>query len=251
MAPQDLQRIIQSARARAKTKADKPRELPDISNIKTLAAYIDHTFLKPDGTQEQIKKLCNEAAEFNFKAVCVNSSFIPLAVSLLKGSEVMPITVVGFPLGACLTDAKTHEAQRSIDKGAKEIDTVINIGRLKSGDYEYVLEDIARVAQICAPLPVKVIIETSLLSEDEKIIASILAKEAGADFVKTSTGFAGGGAAAKDISLIRAVVGSGTKIKASGGIKTFKDAMTMIEAGADRIGSSASVEILKGSGLKG
>jgi deoxyribose-phosphate aldolase len=210
-----------------------------------LPSYIDHTLLRADARTDEIIKLCHEAKEFKFKTVCINSSFVPLAAKELKGTAVLPITVVGFPLGAMSTESKVFEAENAIKNGAKEIDMVINIGLLKSKEYETVFNDIRKIAEAAKPYPLKVIIETALLSDEEKIIASILSQEAGAEFVKTSTGFAPSGAKENDLKLIRLAIGNKTKIKASGGIKTYSDAMKMIAAGADRIGSSASVSILK------
>ena len=213
---------------------------------KEMAAKIDHTILKPDASREQLVKVCEEAKQFSFATVCVNSANIPLVARLLKGSTVKPIAVVGFPLGAASSQSKAFEAKEAIRAGAQEIDMVINIGALKSRDYKLVYEDIKAVVEVSVPHKVKVIIETSQLSDEEKVIACALSKTAGAAFVKTSTGFGGGGATVEDIMLMRRVVGSDMEVKASGGIRTREDAQKMIKAGADRIGASASVAIVTG-----
>ena len=209
-----------------------------------MAAMIDHTLLKPEATAEQLIKVCQEAKQYGFATVCVNSANIPLVARHLRGSSVLPIAVVGFPLGAATTQAKAFEAREAIRAGAREIDMVINIGALKSKDYRSVHEDIKTVVDASVPHKVKVIIETSQLSNEEKVIACALSKTAGAAFVKTSTGFAGGGATVEDITLMRRVVGTDMEVKASGGIRTREDAEKMIQAGADRIGASASVAIV-------
>jgi deoxyribose-phosphate aldolase len=211
-----------------------------------LASMIDHTLLKPDASHEQIKTLCEEAAKYKFATVCVNSSNIGLAAKLLNGTGVKPIAVVGFPLGATTAAAKAFETLEAIREGAQEIDMVINLGALKSKDYKEVFDDIKGVALAAGQIPVKVILETSTLSEDEKIIGCALSKASGAAFVKTSTGFAGGGATVDDIKLMRRIVGSDMGVKASGGVRTFDDAKKFIEAGANRLGASASVEIVTG-----
>lgn len=216
----------------------------------TLAGKIDHTLLKPDASREQLVKVCEEAKQFSFATVCVNSANIPLVARLLKGSTVKPIAVVGFPLGAASSQAKAFESKEAIRAGAQEIDMVINIGALKSKDYKLVFEDIKAVVEASAPHKVKVIIETAQLSDEEKVIACALSKTAGAAFVKTSTGFGGGGATVEDIELMRRVVGMDMEVKASGGIRTTEDAQKMIKAGADRIGASASVAIVTGKTAK-
>jgi deoxyribose-phosphate aldolase len=215
-----------------------------------LAATIDHTLLKPDASKDQLLKVCEEAKQFEFATVCVNSSNIPLVARQLKGSSVKPIAVVGFPLGAATTQAKAFEAKEAIRAGAQEIDMVINIGAMKSKDYKLVYDDIKAVVEASKPYKVKVIIETAQLSNEEKIVACALSKTAGAAFVKTSTGFGGGGATVEDIQLMRRIVGSDMEVKASGGIRTQEDAKKMIEAGADRIGASASVAIVTGKTAK-
>ncbi|MBK9293759.1 MAG: deoxyribose-phosphate aldolase [Oligoflexia bacterium] len=216
------------------------------SNNIDLAPMIDHTLLKPDASHEQIKKLCQEAMEYKFATVCVNSSNVGLAAQLLKGSNVKPIAVVGFPLGASTASAKAFETLEAIREGALEIDTVINIGALKSRNYREVYVDIRAVVEAAGNIPVKVILETSQLNEEEKIIACTLSKAAAAAFVKTSTGFGGGGATVEDIKLMRRVVGKEMGVKASGGIKTREDALKMVEAGANRLGTSSSIAIVTG-----
>lgn len=215
-----------------------------------LASMIDHTILKPDTTQAELMKICEEAKQYHFATVCVNSSNIPLVARLLKGSGVKPIAVVGFPLGAATAQAKAFEAKEAIRAGAEEIDMVINIGALKSKDYKTVFEDIKAVVETSKPYLVKVILETSNLDHDEKVIACTLSKTAGAAFVKTSTGFGSGGATVEDIMLMRKIVGENMQVKASGGIRTKEDAEAMVKAGADRIGASASVAIVTGKKAK-
>jgi deoxyribose-phosphate aldolase len=209
-----------------------------------LAAKIDHTLLKPDATADDIRQLCEEARQHGFATVCVNSAYVGLAADLLKGSKTIPIAVVGFPLGACSTSAKAYEAREAIRQGAREIDMVIQVGALKSQDYSTVLSDIQQVVEASRPHPVKVILETSSLTEDQKIIGCALAQAAGAAFVKTSTGFGSGGATVEDVSLMRRIVAPSIGVKASGGIRTYEDAIKMIAAGANRIGASASVSIV-------
>src|SRR5512143_2250127 len=211
-----------------------------------LASLIDHTLLKPDATTAEITKLCAEAAKYNFASVCVNPSYVPLCAKLLRDSAVKVCTVIGFPLGATSTAAKAFEAEHALRDGAKEVDMVINVGMLKSGDYEYVENDIFAVTTTARRYGAlsKVIIETALLSDEEKIKACLLAKRAGADFVKTSTGFSKGGATVGDIALMRKVVGSAMGVKASGGVRTREEALAMVASGADRIGASASVKIV-------
>ncbi len=215
----------------------------------TLSRYIDHTLLRPDATQDEIAQLCYEARKYGFASVCVNPSHVKLCSELLKGSDVLTCTVVGFPLGATSTEAKTFEAQKAVRDGAREVDMVINVGALKSRDYELVEQDIASVASAvhAGGAILKVIIEAALLTDEEKVAACQLAKVAGADFVKTSTGFGPGGATAEDVALMRRVVGPKIGVKASGGIRTSADAQRMIEAGATRIGASASVKIVEGT----
>jgi deoxyribose-phosphate aldolase len=212
-----------------------------------IPALIDHTLLKPEATHDQITQLCEEAREYGFAAVCVNPTNVKLAAELLKGSPVAVCTVIGFPLGATLPEVKAYEAQQTIHHGATEIDMVINIGALKSEDYELVEQDIAAVARTCHDNGAicKVIIEAALLTEEEKITACQLAKKAGSDYVKTSTGFGPGGATVEDVTLMRRVIGPSMGIKAAGGIRTLETAKKMIEAGATRIGTSSSVKIVQ------
>jgi len=208
-----------------------------------LNKYIDHTLLKPEATEAQICALCDEALEYDFYSVCVNSCHVPLAVEKLSGSDVKVAAVAGFPLGAMSTSSKVFEAREAVEAGASEIDMVINVGALKEGRYEYVLHEIAALVDVCPCL--KVIIETCLLTDEEIVKACELVVQAGADFVKTSTGFSTGGATPEAVSLMRQTVGNKAKIKASGGIRTLADAEKFIELGADRLGCSAGVQIMK------
>jgi deoxyribose-phosphate aldolase len=212
-----------------------------------IARFIDHTLLKPDATQAQIAQLCHEARQYHFAAVCVNPTHIKLCADLLKGSDVAVCTVVGFPLGATPPEVKAYEAQQAIEDGATEVDMVINIGALKGEEYELVERDIAMVTRTCHNNGAlcKVIIEAALLTDQEKIRACELAKKAGADYVKTSTGFGPGGATVADVALMRRVVGPGMGVKAAGGIRSYADAKGMVEAGATRIGASAGVRIVQ------
>ncbi len=216
----------------------------------SLAKMIDHTLLKPDATQEQIAQLCFEARKYGFASVCVNPTWVELCAQLLKGSDVKVCTVIGFPLGATSPEVKAFETQTAINQGASEIDMVINIGALKARDLELVARDIRGVVQASHERGaiVKVIIEAILLNDEEKTIACLLSKEAGADFVKTSTGFASGGATVHDVELMRRAVGPEMGVKAAGGVRTYEDAENMIKAGATRIGASAGVKILQGPG---
>jgi len=212
-----------------------------------IAKIIDHTLLKPEATRDQIVQLCREAREYGFAAVCVNPCYVKLAAELLRGSPAKVCSVVGFPLGATLPEVKAYEARRAIEEGAAEIDMVINIGALKSGDLELVRRDIAAVVDVCHAKGAlcKVIIEAALLSDEEKVLACQLAKAAGADYVKTSTGFGPGGATVHDVALMRRTVGPGMGVKAAGGIRSYEAARNMIEAGATRIGASAGVKIVR------
>jgi deoxyribose-phosphate aldolase len=212
-----------------------------------LARLIDHTLLSPEATRDQVVKLCEEARKHRFASVCVNTTWVPLCKAMLGGSDVMVCAVVGFPLGAMTPSAKAYEAREAMRQGAKEIDMVINIGALKSRDYETVFEDICRVVKSAAPAGVKVILETSALDTEQKIIGCTLAKLAGAAFVKTSTGFGKGGATVEDVALMRRIVGPDIGVKASGGVRTAEDVVRMAEAGANRIGASASVAIVTGA----
>jgi len=222
---------------------------PDASGV---AARIDHTLLKPEASQKDIEQLCREAAENCFASVCVNPSWVSLSAELLRSSQVKVCTVVGFPLGATLPEVKAFETRRCIQNGAREIDMVINIGALKSRNHALVERDIRAVVEACGPHVVsKVILEMTLLTREEKVAGCSLAKAAGADFVKTSTGFAGGGATLDDVKLMREVVGADMGIKAAGGIRNQEDAKKMIEAGATRLGTSASIKIVRGEKVEG
>ena len=211
---------------------------------KTIASMIDHTLLKPEATPAQIEKLCAEAAEYHFASVCVNPVYIPLAARLLKGTGVKVCCVVGFPLGAIAPEQKAAEAASCAAMGAEELDMVIHVGAAKAGDWALVQRDIEGVVKAAAGHTVKVIIETCLLTDEEKVRACEAAKVAGAHFVKTSTGFSTGGATTHDIALMRKTVGPEMGVKASGGIRDYETAMAMIEAGANRIGASAGIAIV-------
>jgi deoxyribose-phosphate aldolase len=209
-----------------------------------LPSMIDHTLLKADASEAEIRKVCQEARSHSFATVCVNSSRIALVAELLRGSKSLPIAVVGFPLGAASTASKAFESQQAIADGAREIDMVVNLGALKDQNYDYVEKDIRAVVEASKPYPVKVILETSFLDHAQKIKVCELAMKAQAAFVKTSTGFGGGGATVEDIQLMRKIVGDKLGVKASGGVRTFEDAQKMIQAGANRIGASSSVDIV-------
>lgn len=210
-----------------------------------IAKYIDHTVLAADARKEKIEALCKEAYQHGFASVCVNSCWVSMAAKLLEGTEVNVCTVVGFPLGAMDSVSKADEARNAVRNGADEIDMVINIGFLKSGMYDEALEDIREVRKATEGKTLKVIIETCLLTDEEKRKACELSEEAGADFVKTSTGFSTGGATVEDVALMKSVVGDRLSVKASGGIRDYKTAKAMIEAGASRIGASAGVRIVE------
>ncbi|WHX48484.1 deoxyribose-phosphate aldolase [Paenibacillus woosongensis] len=213
----------------------------------SIAGMIDHTLLRSDATTEDIKKLTDDAKEYGFASVCVNPAWVAYSAEQLAGTKVKVCTVIGFPLGASTSKTKAYETADAIDSGATEVDMVINIGALKSGDDNTVLRDIQAVVDAAAGKAlVKVIIETSLLSDEEKVTACRLAVQAGADFVKTSTGFQGGGATVEDIALMRRTVGPDVGVKASGGVRSLEDVKRMIEAGATRIGASSGVQIVKG-----
>ena len=216
-----------------------------------IAGRIDHTLLKPDATLIAIQKLCDEAVEHKFASVCVNTRWVPTAVERLAGSKVMVCTVVGFPLGAMTRLAKAEEARITVAEGADEVDMVLDIGGLLSGDLAAVYDDILGVVGAARPAPVKVILETSMLDDDQKAIACLIAARTGAAYVKTSTGFGGGGANAHDIGLMRAMVGDALGVKASGAVRSREDARAMIKAGADRIGASSSVAIVTGGAGEG
>ncbi len=211
-----------------------------------IASMIDHTILKADAKREDIEKLCSEAIEYNFKAVCVNPYYVKLSRELLKDRDVKIATVIGFPLGASTTETKRFETEDAIKNGANEIDMVINIGALKNKDYEIVKHDIQEVVNAAqGKAKVKVIIETALLTEEEKIRACELSMEAKADFVKTSTGFSSGGASVEDVKLMKSVVGNNLEIKASGGVRDIETAKAMIESGATRLGTSSGIKLVQ------
>lgn len=212
----------------------------------TLAAYIDHTLLKPESTKQNIRKICEEALEHHFFAVCVNSWMIPTCREILKTTKIQIASVVGFPLGACETSVKSFETTRAFNIGAHEVDMVLNIGALKAQEYNYVEKEIQAVVRAAEGKIVKVIFETSLLTDEEKKKACELSLNAGAHFVKTSTGFGSGGATLDDVKLMKAAVGSKAQVKASGGIRDFETAANMIAAGATRLGTSSGVLLVKG-----
>ncbi len=248
----DIDGLIQQAIADAlATAADEPSliEPADTRQLSTaqVAAMIDHTLLKPDAGEAQIQQLCAEAVEFGFASVCIHPTWVANCVRILAGTSVKTCTVIGFPQGATLATVKATEATEVIQLGAQEVDMVMNVGRLKDRDYQTVFADIACVTQVAHGdgALAKVIIETALLTDEEKVAACVIAQQAGADFVKTSTGFNGGGATVADIRLMRRVVGPAMGVKASGGIRTAADARQMITAGATRIGSSGGVRIVQ------
>lgn len=210
-----------------------------------LNKYIDHTLLKPEATKEQITKLCQEARQYDFASVCVNTCYVPLAKQLLAGSDVKVCCVVGFPLGAMDTVSKAFEAKTAVENGAEEVDMVINIGALKDKNYDYVTKDIAAVVEASKPAIVKVIIEACLLTDEEKVEACKCSMNAKAEFVKTSTGFSTHGATPEDVALMKKTVGDICKVKAAGGVRSYDDAMKMIEAGADRLGCSAGIKVME------
>ncbi|WP_369797408.1 deoxyribose-phosphate aldolase [Paucisalibacillus sp. EB02] len=215
--------------------------------VKDIAKYIDHTLLKPDATKESILKIVEEARDYEFASVCVNPHWVPLCYKHLKDTTVKVCTVIGFPLGATSTESKVFETKQAISDGATEVDMVINIGELKSGNEEFVKQDIQAVVEAAKGKALtKVIIETSLLTEEEKVKACQIAKEAGTDYVKTSTGFSGGGATVGDVALMRKTVGPDLGVKASGGVRDLAQAKAVIEAGATRIGASSGVAIVNG-----
>lgn len=207
--------------------------------------YIDHTLLKANALDKDITKLCEEAKQYHFKSVCVNPSYVTFAHNLLKDSDVLVCTVIGFPLGATTTKAKVEETKSAIADGADEIDMVINVSRAKEHDYQYLEKEISAVRKVCVGKTLKVILETCLLTEDEIVAACLASKNSGADFVKTSTGFSTGGATIAAVKLMRETVGPEMGVKASGGIHNFQEAMAMITAGATRIGASSGIAIMK------
>ena len=225
-----------------------PLQLPkDQPGNRPIASWIDHTLLKPEATPEQVETLCKEALKYNFASVCINPVYVPLAHRLLHNSPVLVCTVVGFPLGATLADAKADEARLSTLAGAQEIDMVIAIGLLRGKQYQAVADDIARVVEVSHPhgAKVKVILEMAYLNHSEKIMGCLLSQMVGADFVKTSTGFGPSGATVEDVELMRRVVGLRTGVKAAGGVRSLEDARAMLQAGANRLGSSSGVKIVQ------
>ena len=209
-----------------------------------IAALIDHTILKAEATEQQVRNLCQEAAQSHFAAVCINPGYVPLCAELLAGTDVDVCTVIGFPLGANPTEIKVAEAKWSVDNGATEVDLVINIGAMRSSNFDLVYKEIAAVKKASGSALVKVIFENCYLTKKEKILACLMCKEVGVEFVKTSTGFGSSGATVEDVHLMRCVVGPKMGVKAAGGIRTYVDALRMVDAGADRIGTSAGVAIL-------
>ena len=216
--------------------------------MENLAGYIDHTLLKPEATVADVKKICDEAKEHHFASVCVNPSYIKLVADELRGSGVTPCCVAGFPFGTHTPEAKAAETAQAVADGAGEVDMVINVGAIKSGDWDLVERDIAAVVKAAGKAGVKVILETCLLTDEEKVHACEISKKVGAAFVKTSTGYSTGGATAHDVALMRKTVGPDMGVKASGGVRTYEDAVTMIEAGANRLGASAGIKIIAGPG---
>ncbi len=248
---QVLHRMVQSGAERFGVRADQPERagFSACELAPPLARMIDHTALKPETSEDQIRSLCAEARTYCFASVCVNPAYVPFAAAELRGTPIAVCTVIGFPLGAARAETKALETQLAIRDGATEVDMVLNIGLLKSKQYEAVEDDIRQVVRAARQthgIVVKVILETALLTDEEKVIACVLCQNAGADFVKTSTGFSKGGATASDVQLMRRVVGSKMGVKASGGVRSREDAETMIAQGATRIGASASVAIVKG-----
>lgn len=245
--PESVQSVLDAGACRVAVRSG------NASTLSTVGATIDHTLLKADATAEQVDRICDEALRYRFASVCVNGTWVKRCAEILAGSGVLVCTVVGFPLGASAPEVKAYEAQRAIEDGACEVDMVLNVGALKSGDDDFVRRDIAGLAEVCHRLGarLKVILETCLLSDQEKVRACELAKRAGADFVKTSTGFSTGGATLEDVALMRRTVGPGMGIKASGGVRDSESARAMLQAGATRIGASASVAIVQGGAGSG
>ncbi len=243
-----IERIVDEIYQRLAREGGFAAKTGGLSGNSNIAGMIDHTLLKQDATVDGIKKLCQEAKDNNFCSVCVNPSYVPQCFEELRGSNVKVCTVIGFPLGATTTKAKVFEANEAIENGAKEVDMVVNVGMIKSGNWDFVKKDIANVViGVNGRAVVKVIIETCLLTDDEKIHACKICKEVGADFVKTSTGFSTGGATVEDIRLMRKTVGSEMGVKASGGVKSAQTAKEMIEAGANRLGTSSGISIINGT----
>ncbi len=245
-----MDRLSQGNTARTAAPAnDSSTQSGIVINVPAdLAPYIDHTLLKQDATKEQIEKICREAIEYHFFAVCINSTWVSLCAKLLRGSGVKIASVIGFPLGAMDSRAKAFETSYAIENGASEIDMVLNVGALKARELKTVEGDIRAVRRACRGTTLlKVIIETCLLTDEEKVLACEIAKKAGADYVKTSTGFSKAGATAQDVALMRRIVGPNIGVKAAGGIRSFEDAKLMIHSGATRLGMSASVQVVTGT----
>ena len=248
LCPERVGLVVEAGACRIGIAGRAPGSSGGAQGLGGLAAYIDHTLLRPDATAAEIDRLCDEALRHRFASVCVNGSWVRRSAEILAGSGVAVCAVVGFPLGAMASEVKAYEARRAIEDGACEIDMVIHVGALKSGDDEHVARDIAGVAEVCHRLggSLKVILETALLSDAEKVRGCELAKSAGADFVKTSTGFAKGGATVEDVALMRRTVGPTLGVKAAGGVRDAEGARALIAAGATRLGASASVAIVRG-----
>lgn len=242
----ELQKLTEKFFSDSKTFDAKKESALKYEILHPLNQYIDQTLLKPEATLSQIEELCKTARRYDFKAVCIQPHYLSKSKEFLRGTNVMPITVIGFPLGANNTSTKVFEAQYAVGVGAKEIDMVINIGALKSGEYDYVFQDIKQVVQAAQGIPVKVIVETAYLTHDEKIFLCAAVQLSGAKYIKTSTGFAPTHAQIDDIKLFKFLLNGKTRIKASGGIKTLDQAKAFIEAGADRIGTSSGVDIMRG-----
>ena len=244
---QHFKRAVDTAWHEYKTSEQLFVKFDDQVTVDQLAAMIDHTRLKPDSVKSEIEKLCEEAAEYKFASVCVNPYWVSFCASKLANSNVPVCSVTGFPLGANTSVAKSREAQQAVLDGAEEIDMVMNIGALKDGLYSVVHDDIAQVVEVSEPAHVKVIIETCFLSDYEKVAACVLAKTAGAHFVKTSTGFGEKGAVVHDVALMRRVVGHDLGVKAAGGMRSYQETVEMIQAGANRIGASSGIDIIYGA----
>ncbi|GHS92636.1 deoxyribose-phosphate aldolase [Synergistales bacterium] len=245
----DINEIIKQVTAEVCANLGMGADTAPASGINSadLAKYIDHTLLKPEASLNEVKKICDEAKKYNFASVCVNTNYIKFVADSLEGSGVTPCCVVGFPLGAMIPEAKAGEALIAVNNGAKEVDMVINIGAVKSGDWKQVHKDIEGVVNATRGRAiVKVIIETCLLTDEEKVKACAISKLAGAHFVKTSTGFSKGGATVEDVKLMRKTIGPEMGLKASGGVRTYEDAVSMIEAGATRLGTSSGVKLVLG-----
>lgn len=244
----NLREVIEEKLAEFKVNY-KPQQTEIDTQTLKMNSFIEHTNLKPTATTDEIEKLCEEARQFGFRGVCVNPAFVPLASERLRNTGILVVTVVGFPLGATGISVKAFEASWVVQNGAQEVDMVINIGKLKEGDYEYVYDDVRAVVE-ASKVPVKVIIETCYLTDEEKVAACVISKLAGAKFVKTSTGFGTAGAKFEDVQLMKWAVDNEIEVKASGGIRTYEDAIKMLKAGATRIGTSSGVTICSAQ-LKG